>query len=129
MHVLYVHAVLFLDSDTARENGTTMATKWDLITEDKRARLDATPTRDDMACARCGEKLPTEGAFARHFTVPDSRYLNLGYCTKWECLHCNDTGYRMDVDYQCGDLTCEAGAQACPKHACDSCGAYGPNGK
>jgi hypothetical protein len=35
------------------------------------------------ACSKCGEPLPTEADFAKHFTVPDFRYPNLGYCPKF----------------------------------------------
>lgn len=34
------------------------------------------------ACAGCGAILATEGDFARHFLIPDERYLNLGLCPK-----------------------------------------------
>lgn len=40
--------------------------------------LDGTPC--GLTCSGCGKFLETEGDFARHFTVPDSRYLNLGEC-------------------------------------------------
>src|SRR4051812_18925499 len=40
--------------------------------------LDNTPC--GLTCTGCGQKLDTEGDFARHFIVPDSRYLNLGDC-------------------------------------------------
>lgn len=61
-----------------------MVTKWDLITDADRDALDRTPFTDSAgnpgACAGCGEALPTEGAFARHFVLTDRRYLNLGWC-------------------------------------------------
>jgi hypothetical protein len=31
-------------------------------------------------CSSCGAVLPTEAAFAKHFIIPDERFLNLGYC-------------------------------------------------
>lgn len=68
-----------------------MATKYSILTdrlatlraevekaEAYLASLDRTPCGLD--CSGCGTRLATEGDFARHFTVPDSRYLNLGEC-------------------------------------------------
>ena len=55
-------------------------TKWDLLSEQERAELDATPFGG--SCSGCGEHLATEGAFARHFTIGDRRYPNLGNCPK-----------------------------------------------
>lgn len=62
-----------------------MTTKADLITAQELAALDRTPiparpNREAMRCVRCRVELPTEGAFARHFVIPDARYLNLGNC-------------------------------------------------
>lgn len=53
-------------------------TKWDLISTEQREALDAMSFGGD--CSFCGEPLPTEGAFARHFVVTDYRYPNLGEC-------------------------------------------------
>jgi hypothetical protein len=62
----------------------TLVTKWDLIDRVERALLDATPTRahdgGHIVCSGCGTELPTEGAFARHYIVPDRRFKGLGYC-------------------------------------------------
>lgn len=68
-----------------------MATKWTILEsrlatareevarlESTLAGLDATPC--GLTCDGCGAELETEGDFARHFTIPDSRYLNLGNC-------------------------------------------------
>lgn len=68
-----------------------MATKWSILqarlelleAQAAGARaylegLDRTPC--GLTCGGCGTKLETEGDFARHFTVKDSRYLNLGDC-------------------------------------------------
>lgn len=56
-------------------------TKWDLLGEEEREGLDATPFGDGgQVCMGCGEVLPTEGAFARHFHLYDRKYKNLGYC-------------------------------------------------
>ena len=65
-------------------------TKWDILTgraaflrmqaqaiEDELSGMDATPL--DGACP-CGFVFVTEGGFARHFTVPNRAYLNLGDC-------------------------------------------------
>jgi len=38
------------------------------------------PNGEPMKFVRCREVLRTEGDFARHFVVPDERYLNLGNC-------------------------------------------------
>lgn len=54
-------------------------TKWDLISADQRAALEATPYGGN-GCSRCGASFATEADFARHYIVPDARYLNLGYC-------------------------------------------------
>lgn len=55
--------------------------KWDALHPVERAQLDATPFGNgNITCSGCGETLPTEGAFARHYLVSDRRYLNLGSC-------------------------------------------------
>jgi hypothetical protein len=70
----------------------TMSTKADLISATELASLDRTPIAprpngEPMRCVRCRMELPTEGAFARHFVVPDERYLNLGECpTKYNVV-------------------------------------------
>lgn len=65
----------------------TRVTKWELVSQHERDQLDAQPFRQAVEggeaegrCGTCGEPLPTEGAFARHFTVPDYRLVNLGKC-------------------------------------------------
>ena len=55
-------------------------TKWTLSSDAERAGLDV--TRCGIKCSGCGTELATEGDFARHFTVPDARYRNLGDCPK-----------------------------------------------
>lgn len=56
-------------------------TKWDVLSEWERGDLERTPFQDGKgSCSRCGEPLPTEAAFARHYVVNDLRYLNLGSC-------------------------------------------------
>lgn len=72
-----------------------MTTKWDVLTERAAklrkeadelnaylASLDQTPftANGTGKCSACGTHLETEGDFARHFEVPDLRYLNLGDC-------------------------------------------------
>lgn len=68
-----------------------MVTKWDVLeyrmheheaaAEALRAQLDGLDrTKFGHPCAGCGAELATEGDFARHFAIPDTRYLNLGYC-------------------------------------------------
>jgi len=61
-----------------------VTTKADLITAEELAELDRTPFLDHNGqpgrCSICQTELPTEGDFARHFTVPDPNYKNLGYC-------------------------------------------------
>ncbi len=68
----------------SRENARVAArgfTKWDVIHPVERTMLDAIPFGDGtLTCSKCGITLPTEGAFARHYTVNDARYLNLGSC-------------------------------------------------
>jgi len=62
----------------------SMRTKADLISAEELAALDRTPTSrhnvGPMKCVRCRIELATEGDFARHFLIPDERYLNLGNC-------------------------------------------------
>jgi hypothetical protein len=53
-------------------------TKWDRISEAERTLLNLTTC--GAVCSGCETPLATEGDFARHFIVPDSRYLNVGYC-------------------------------------------------
>lgn len=68
-----------------------MRTKWQILEarlaearakvaelERELAGLEATPF--SRGCSVCGVALPTEAAFARHFVIPDERYLNLGEC-------------------------------------------------
>ncbi len=59
-------------------------TKWDLLGDDDREAYDGMPLTDSeggvLRCSGCDELLPTEGAFARHFVLPDLRYWNLGRC-------------------------------------------------
>ena len=55
-------------------------TKWDLVDDDTRAHLDSLP--GDYTCTECRTELATEGDFARHFTVTDYRYRNLGTCPR-----------------------------------------------
>lgn len=56
-------------------------TKWDLIDADERRALANTPCHH-VACAGCDITLFTEADFAKHFIVPDARYLNIGHCPK-----------------------------------------------
>jgi hypothetical protein len=37
-------------------------------------------TKCGLTCSGCGTVLDTEEDFAKHFTIPDRRYLNLGEC-------------------------------------------------
>lgn len=37
-------------------------------------------TECGLTCSGCDTLLKTEADFARHFEIPDSRYLNLGDC-------------------------------------------------
>lgn len=59
-------------------------TKWDLLGDADREALDRTAFKDSSggpgACSGCRESLSTEGAIARHFTLPDARYWNVGNC-------------------------------------------------
>ena len=67
-----------------------MASKWDILTERRDALLsEAGKLQDELdgmertpfgsECV-CGQHLATEADFARHYDVPDPRYLNLGNC-------------------------------------------------
>lgn len=69
----------------------TRTTKWSYLTEQAaaleaqaaaiRAQLQGMDeTLFGYRCTGCGELLATEGDFARHYTIPDTRYLNLGDC-------------------------------------------------
>ena len=53
-------------------------TKADLITADVLEDLEH--THCGLSCDGCGTRLETEADFARHFVLPDGRYLNLGEC-------------------------------------------------
>lgn len=66
-------------------------TKWSVLTgraESLRAELDKLErelrgmenTPCGVPCTGCGTVLVTEADFAKHFTVPDLRFLNLGDC-------------------------------------------------
>ena len=79
-----------------------MVTKWDLLQADLDAArskvdrivdeikwLEETPLWEPdgtdggagpMRCGTCGKELPTEADFAKHYTVPDIRFRNLGHC-------------------------------------------------
>lgn len=37
-------------------------------------------TRCDLTCSGCGAHLATEADFAKHYVIPDPRYLGLGSC-------------------------------------------------
>lgn len=56
----------------------TRQTKWTLISESERTALENTPFGG--ACSGCSEPLATEADFAKHFTIPDARFKNVGYC-------------------------------------------------
>jgi hypothetical protein len=68
-----------------------MRSKWEILTaraaklraeaeaiERELAGLDA--TRCGLRCGGCGAVHATEGDFARHYLIPDERWLNLGRC-------------------------------------------------
>ena len=67
-----------------------MRTKADLISAEQLDALDRTPFGG--SCASCGEILVTEGDFARHFLIPDERYLNLGECPMRRAFQTIDAG-------------------------------------
>ena len=66
-------------------------TKWEIL-EARRDRYlaeaaEVQRTLDDLentncgaTCPGCNEYLRTEKDYAQHFTIPDTRYLNLGSC-------------------------------------------------
>jgi hypothetical protein len=76
----------------------TRQTKWSILAkrhvellaelEDVQRKLDESDryiaglsrTKCGLTCGGCGILLETEEDFAKHFTIPDSRYLNLGDC-------------------------------------------------
>lgn len=74
-----------------------MATKWEILearrdeylaqAADVQLTLDYLgKTNCGITCPGCGEYLRTEKDFAQHYTIPDTRYLNLGNCPnprKW----------------------------------------------
>jgi hypothetical protein len=82
-----------------------MRTKWDILQERKRAAeatavllqkeiegLGSTPcvltgpdgAKEYISCSRCGTEFETEADFAKHYLIPDERYLNLGECPNKE---------------------------------------------
>lgn len=79
-----------------RRNG--MRTKADVLLEREREMREALTsaqreieglqnTEFGRACSGCGEILETEWDFAKHFVIPDERYLNLGDCPKKAASH------------------------------------------
>ena len=73
-----------------------MMTKWEILearrdryaaqaAEFQRELDDLEKTKCGVTCPGCGTYLETEKDFAQHFTIPDTRYLNLGTCPnrKW----------------------------------------------
>lgn len=65
---------------------TKFRSKADLISTEELLRLYEVPFTNPAGgegpgrCAGCDAELPTEGHFAKHFHVPDARYVNLGWC-------------------------------------------------
>jgi hypothetical protein len=61
-------------------------TKWDLLGDaDRESVLMSMTIASDgspVLCPGCAEPLVTEADFARHFTIPDLRYWNLGWCPR-----------------------------------------------
>ena len=68
-----------------------MRTKWDVLVERESIAFDnwqrakreidsLIKTALDLKCAGCGVQLNSEAEFAKHFRIPDERYLNLGEC-------------------------------------------------
>lgn len=55
-----------------------LRTKWDLIDSEMQRGLRA--TKCDRRCSGCGVYLTTEEDFARHYVIPNERFLNLGEC-------------------------------------------------
>lgn len=57
-------------------------TKWELIDEEEQEWMLRTSftANGTGQCSECREELATEADFAKHFTVPDVQFLNLGYC-------------------------------------------------
>jgi hypothetical protein len=73
-------------------------TKWDVLQERlAKAREEVTRQEEVLTwlrntpfkelgtdelgqCSKCHRVFPTEADFARHFLIPDERYLNIGYC-------------------------------------------------
>lgn len=68
-------------------------TKWDFMSPAQMQRLSKIPflkcewdpeTGKERvvpgSCGQCGHPTPTEAEFAKHFVIPDLRYLGLGYC-------------------------------------------------
>lgn len=68
-----------------------MRTKWEILqarAEEMRVNLENAEkylkglerTPCGLKCAGCQTVLKTEADFAKHFVIPDERYLNLGDC-------------------------------------------------
>lgn len=67
--------------------GDGQFTKWDFMSPAQMQGLANMPflqsTEDGYVpgkCGACKHPLPTEAEFAKHFVIPDIRYLGLGYC-------------------------------------------------
>lgn len=55
-------------------------TKWDFLSDYERTYYGTMTFGKN--CSQCGEMLETEADFAKHYTVPDVQYFNLGTCVK-----------------------------------------------
>jgi hypothetical protein len=54
--------------------------KWDYLSPAQMQALANTPW--GPPCIICGQPLPTEADFAKHFVLTDIRFLNLGNCPR-----------------------------------------------
>jgi hypothetical protein len=100
-----------------------MRTKWDILKE-KEARLIKEledlqkdfawmeRVKTDIVCSGCGKPLETEAGFAKHFVIPDERFLNLGNCPVKDYK-----GQCQCQDYHKGDDDHHEPYASCPRPA------------
>jgi hypothetical protein len=90
------------------------ATKWSILIQrrdelqrqlnDAQSYLDGMEATSCGLTCDCGQFLATEADFAKHYTVPDERYLNLGSCPIKDALKpVGWNGARYATDYTADD--------------------------
>jgi hypothetical protein len=66
-------------------------TKWEILQQRREEAWQKVVSLDNeiagllkqscgLVCGKCGAYHETEADFAKHYVIPDTRYLNLGWC-------------------------------------------------